>query len=178
MKLAKPQVILGFLSVLEEAATGAVGGLLLLNSHGRPLELHCSVPVRVNRAQALLYGESLRPQLFGHTIAAALFAAVTQAPAFVVTDCLDMLAFREISDIPLVYVAGASAELPGAAGDDEVAGCRLLAAPHHRSDVATIQQIWQALHATVELQEPFQRLREALREMTSSAGMGNAAQAA
>ena len=52
-------VHLGFLTVIECARDGFVGGLLILNQLGRPLEFHCSVPVRPNRAQEILYGPTL-----------------------------------------------------------------------------------------------------------------------
>ncbi|MDA0660407.1 MAG: hypothetical protein O2931_12710 [Planctomycetota bacterium] len=176
------QPTLGYLSVHEDGATGAVGGLLLLNVYGRPLELHCSVPVRVNRAQSLLYGDSLRSQLYGHTIAVALWQAAEIRPSFLLTDNLDMLAFRSLSDVALAYLSGSSADGTGLSATaaepaDELAGCRCLAAPGYRDDIVTIRTLWTELGPSVEIMEPFQRLREALREMMVPA-VGPNAQAA
>lgn len=173
VQLAVSQPTLGYLSVQEDGS-GAVGGLLLLNIYGRPLELHCSVPVRVNRAQSLLYGESLRSQLYGQTIAVALLEAASVRPSFLLTDNLDMLAFRPLSDIFLAYVSGSSADGTGicagvAEPADELAGCRCLAAPGYRDDIANIRTQWTELGPSVEIMEPFQRLREALREMMATA---------
>ena len=43
---------LGFLTVLEHEHLGLVGGYLILNTAGRPLEFHCTAPVKPNRARA------------------------------------------------------------------------------------------------------------------------------
>ena len=50
----KSQPALGFLTILEHDQLGYVGGYLILNSAGRPLEFHCSAPVKPNRAQQIL----------------------------------------------------------------------------------------------------------------------------
>src|SRR4051812_23172961 len=54
---------LGFLTVVEDEQQGLVGGYLLLNPLGRPVEFHCTAPVKPNRAQQILYGPTLRPYL-------------------------------------------------------------------------------------------------------------------
>ena len=71
---AGSQAALGFLTVLEHDEHGLVGGYLLLNMAGRPLEFHCTVPVRPNRAQQILFGPTLRPYLYGEQIGQALLA--------------------------------------------------------------------------------------------------------
>ena len=50
------QPVLGFLTVLEHPQHGLFGGYLLLNLAGRPVEFHCTAPVKPNRAQQILYG--------------------------------------------------------------------------------------------------------------------------
>ena len=59
----KSAACLGFLTVVEHAELGLLGGYLLLNAAGRPLEFHCTAPVKPNRAQEILYGPTLRPYL-------------------------------------------------------------------------------------------------------------------
>ena len=50
---------IGFLTVTRDLEQGLFGGYLLLNALGRPLEFHCTAPVRPNRAQEILYGPTL-----------------------------------------------------------------------------------------------------------------------
>ena len=52
---------LGFLTVVENAELGLLGGYLLLNAAGRPLEFHCTAPVKPSRTQEILYGPTLQP---------------------------------------------------------------------------------------------------------------------
>ena len=59
---------IGFLTVVTIPDQGLVGGYLVLNAAARPLEFHCTTPVRANRAQEILYGPTLRPYLFGEQI--------------------------------------------------------------------------------------------------------------
>ena len=50
---SKNQISLGFLTVVDNGELGCVGGYLILNMGGRPLEFHCRAPVRANRAQQI-----------------------------------------------------------------------------------------------------------------------------
>ena len=59
---------IGFLTVCEQPEQGYFGGLLVLNTNGRPLEFHCTAPVKTNRAQEILYGPTLRQYLFGEQL--------------------------------------------------------------------------------------------------------------
>ena len=54
-------ISLGFITVIDHVDLGCIGGYLILNLGGRPLEFHCTAPVRANRAQQILYGVSLKP---------------------------------------------------------------------------------------------------------------------
>ena len=52
---------IGFLTTVASASHGVFGGYLLVDEVGRPLEFHCTAPVRVSRAQEILYGPYLNP---------------------------------------------------------------------------------------------------------------------
>ena len=84
---SKSQISLGFLTVVDGGDMGCIGGYLVLNMGGRPLEFHCTAPVRANRAQQILYGQSLTPFIYGELIARALIdKAPTDSPFFVIED--------------------------------------------------------------------------------------------
>ena len=63
---------LGFLTVVEDQKSGLFGGYLVLNSAGRPLEFHCTAPVKPTRAQEILYGPTLKSYLYGEQIGKTL----------------------------------------------------------------------------------------------------------
>lgn len=179
---------LGFLTVLEDRKHGLFGGYLVLNRAGRPLEFHCTAPIRPNRAQEILYGPTLRPYLYGEQIGRTLLEQGKQTPAVVLTDCEPMLAVGEFATPPVVLVGGEEAESNNS--DDQqqgnasgrkwridpaqsaepnlrfflVAGQRLAlrrdADPRHEESV--VQGIGAA--ASLDLREPFDRIRAAIDE--------------
>ena len=62
---------LGFLTVRNNEESGLIGGYLILNEVGRPLEFHCTAPVKPNRAQQILFlpgSPTLEPFLYGEQI--------------------------------------------------------------------------------------------------------------
>lgn len=95
---------LGFLTVIDHEIFGLVGGYLILNPTGRPLEFHCTSPVKPNRAQEILYGNTLEPYLYGEQIARVLLSRAKTPTRFVLTDAAAVLAAYEWIDKPLVYV--------------------------------------------------------------------------
>ena len=78
---AKTPAALGFLTVLDHPQHGLMGGYLVLNAAGRPLEFHCTAPVKPNRAQQILYGPTLEPFLYGEQIGQALIGEIAIGPA-------------------------------------------------------------------------------------------------
>lgn len=162
---------LGFLTVLENAELGFLGGYLLLNAAGRPLEFHCTAPIQANRTQAILYGPTLRPFLFGEQIGQTLLKKSKLTPIVAFTDIEPALAVREFSDSPIVLVLGATA---GSSGNGlgsqfQLATNQVVSAPGHQSDEQLIRDAWPSQADHLDLLEPFERIREALDEAQRSA---------
>ena len=95
---------IGFLTVLEHPQHGLFGGYLLLNLAGRPLEFHCTAPIKANRAQQILYGPTLESFLYGEQIGSTLLEHAKIAPLAVCTDREPVLALRELIDLPVALV--------------------------------------------------------------------------
>src|SRR3954451_6478450 len=93
----KSSPCLGFLTVVENAELGLIGGYLLLNPAGRPLEFHCTAPVKPNRTQEILYGPTLKPFLYGEQIGQTLLTRSKLTPSVVFTDSEAVLAARELA---------------------------------------------------------------------------------
>lgn len=99
-----PLVNLGFLTVIDQPRSGLIGGFLILNPAGRPLEFHCTTPVKPSKAQEILYGETLQPYLFGEQIAHTLLTRSKTSVDLVLTDTPAVLAVQGLTDKPIVYV--------------------------------------------------------------------------
>ena len=159
---------IGFLTVAEDGGDGIFGGYLSLNLAGRPLEFHCTAPIRPNRAQEILYGPTLRPFLYGEQIGLTLLQAAKVEPLVVCTDSAEVMAVAELTDTPVVLVAE---ELPAekmlgeafALGMNRVA----LAKSRERHRAVVEERIGQVAE-TFDLSEPFVRIREAIDEARSA----------
>lgn len=169
---------LGFLTVVRHEQHGLFGGYLVLNANGRPLEFHCTTPVKPNRAQEILFGPTLEPYLYGEQIGQTLFAKAETKPVVVCTDVAPMLALREHISTPVALVVGEAEESSGGAtyrvdvahdrGLDVVlfrhGRHRLGVAPGQGDDQALISERLAELTDRIDLAEPFGRIREAIEE--------------
>lgn len=149
---AKSQSALGFLTVLEHAQHGLMGGYLVLNHAGRPLEFHCTAPIKPNRAQQILYGPTLEPYLYGEQIGQALVAKSTVEPLVICTDMRPALAVRPLVTAPVALVLSETDSGPGGSvsatsigeSEDEgqlIAPRRRLDAPHTAGPLLQVFQI-------------------------------------
>ena len=157
----------GFLTVHESAAHGVFGGYLVVDALGRPLEFHCTAPVRVSRAQQILYGPTLAGYLHGRQIGGALLSEAGLAPAVVFTDEPSVLEVRPHTRLPVALVRRSDAEqadggFRGTAftlGDAEV-----IPPPDDPVGREAIRAGLAELADTVDLCEPFDRIRAAIDE--------------
>ena len=94
----------GFLTAVDSSAHGLFGGYLVVDALGRPLEFHCTAPVKVSRAQQILYGPTLQGHLHGRQIGGALLAEGKATPAVVLTDRESMLQVRPQTSLPVALV--------------------------------------------------------------------------
>lgn len=177
----KPVGALGFLTVVEHEQHGLFGGYLVLNANGRPLEFHCTAPVKPNRAQEILYGPTLRPYLYGEQIGQALISKTQAKPLAVFTDLSPVLAAREFVSLPVVLVLDEQADI---GNGEQAAGRKLRTDPHvqaelvnfqvgrnrlavsapHEQDHADLAERLAALADRFDLTEPFERIRNAIEE--------------
>ncbi len=166
---------LGFITVRHHSEHGYFGGYLILNQLGRPLEFHCTLPVKPSRAQSLLYGHTLDDFICGEQIAKALVTKAKLKPALLLTDCSAVLAFEHVGDDPMVWVNVAEASdnashmrrphNPNAdlqSINSNVMRCSVSPMSSASSDL--LSQIAPKLAPNFDLMEPFQRIAEALLE--------------
>jgi hypothetical protein len=161
---------LGFLTVTEHAELGLFGGYLVLNAAGRPLEFHCTSPVKANRAQEILYGPTLKPYLYGEQIGQTLIAKAKNEVGLVCTDLAACLAAREFVERPLVLVfSSEDGESGFAIGSRFALGKNQVAAgAKNATDEQAAREFHSQLHDALDLMEPFARIREALEEAQKS----------
>ena len=104
--LSQPPPALGFLTILEHEQHGLVGGYLILNAVGRPLEFHCTAPLKANRAQQILFGPTLDAYLYGEQIGQTLLDKCGLDLLAVWTDVERALCVRDYVSHPVALVLG------------------------------------------------------------------------
>jgi len=161
----------GFLTVAESTESGYVGGLLVVNALGRPLEFHATAPIRPSRAHEILFGATLLPFLLGERIAGSLVAHAKHPPRLVLTDRLEV--WRGLGDACEALAWLGSREsllstqeslLPHALSTD----AHPIVLPAARTSSELVKSILAELRIE-DLTEPFERIREALEEAQKAA---------
>jgi hypothetical protein len=183
----------GFLTVVDDPEMGLFGGYLALNGAGRPVEFHCTAPVKANRTQEILYGRTLGPYLEGELIGGALLGRAKTAPGAVIADRAPLLAVRRVVETPVVLSLPPEGEAVGPAHNKTAAirserdvaektvgagaqliefqlgGNRLAVPASQEDDRKRFEEACGAALAEFDLWEPFSRIREAIQEARTSA---------
>lgn len=179
------QLRLGFMTAVHLPDRGYVAGLLVTNRFGRPLEFQCTTPVKPNRTQELLYGPTLVPFILGELVSRTLVEKIGVKPHLILTDRHEILDLRNHVQIPVVCLFGDEANsgnlratgtnLPtnqpaadGQQGDANlevtVGNRRFRIHAAHPTDRETVEKKSAIISHDTDLQEPIDRVREALNE--------------
>jgi len=165
---ASPTPTLGFMTVVHEPR-GYVGGYLVTNLWGRPLEFRLSTAVQPNRIQQILYGQTLQPYIFSDLIGKALVERTSTPVALILVDRPELLELRKSVTQPLVCVAPGShaSAIPDGSrriSTAETAPPNISCHPNFLDDATTAQAILSRMGEGTDRQEPFGRVREAIAE--------------
>ena len=173
---------LGFLTILHEAS-GYLGGYLVTNTWGRPLEFRLSSAVQPNKVQQILYGGTLLAYVCADLIGKTLVDKAGVPVGLVVTDREAALDLRLKLEAPVLWLAGAddpralalaggpTAVAPAAAGR----GPLLCHSAFAATDVSAARELIGRLDSAFDLAEPFARIREAIAEARKLGVGGRAA---
>ncbi|MDB4533433.1 hypothetical protein N9242_01075 [Vicingaceae bacterium] len=162
---------IGFLTVLEIDDLGFCGGLLILNSLGRPLEFHCTVPVSTNRAQKILYGPTLRSFLFNEKIGMSLYHKAKKKPQVLVTNLAEFLQLESLVNVAVVQLSDKEETSHAATVTEASPKLKHLNIAEQKlitnSDIAhdsAIADLLSSFSVILPLSEPFGRISEAIME--------------
>ena len=145
-----PTTNLGFLTILREG-NGYLGGYLVTNSWGRPLEFRLSTAVHPNRVQQILYGQSLEPYVCAELLGKTLVDKTATTAGIILTDHAAALDLRCAWKSPSAWSA---TTIPSSR-------CRLM-----RTLPATCPYLRELRDRLThfDFAEPFVRIREAITE--------------
>lgn len=157
-------VTVGFLTILHDA-TGVLGGYLLTNAWGRPLEFRLTTAVQPNRVQQVLYGPTLAEYLHADLIGKTLVEKTGALPVLVVTDSLPALTLWSRIGVPVVALqpdGGGPPDLPEITHPRSSAP--LLLPARFAAERLLVAERLEGIDPAVDLAEPFGRIREAIAE--------------
>ena len=168
---------LGFLTIVHEPS-GYLGGYLLTNGWGRPLEFRLTSAVQPNRVQAVLYGDTLGEFVQAELIGKTLIEKSSTPPALVVTNVSVALATRNFVPMPVIATTPDADQPPpfGCLTFDHPR-CRgsVLISEKYAADRSSIDSLLAQIDSSVDLLEPFLRIKDAMSEARKMGVMNRAA---
>lgn len=159
----------GYLEMLEAPGLGWTGGYLIVNAAGRPLEFHCTAPVAASRAQEILFGPTLLPFLLGEHLGATLVAKAKLKPKVLLVANRHAIEAGIQAKILSAWLA-AEGETTDGLQPLEIATAAVGTNSTDSNAIATASELLSQLSATIDLSEPFERIREAIREAQRMSG--------
>ncbi len=158
----------GYITIVEDPHGGFLGGALVVNQRGRPVEFHCTDTLLVSRAEEILYGATLRPHLFCERLGAALLAKIAAKVEVVLINQPELAPLGDSSTPPVVFVTASDA----ASAEEDPAGSEPLPIRLDQVAIEVRDQVTDRLSTlarTIALAEPFTRIVDAMAEAGQTA---------
>src|SRR5262249_24876146 len=153
-----PASNLGFLTVLHEAS-GYLGGYLVTNLWGRPLEFRLSTAVQPNRVQQILYAGTLPGYVCADLIGKRV-GEKTTVPVQLVLTCTEAALDLRLSLVVRVVWVGPP-ERAEESAPAKAARANVRTHPRFPADAQAVQEVLQRLSG-LDLTEPFPRIPAAV----------------
>ena len=156
---------------MEIQGLGFCGGLLVLSSRGRPVEFHCTSPVLANRAQQILYGQTLREFVCCDQIGVALVEKVKSNLDMILVDDRQFSMLADLLPHPVAVVSDTEETVGNV--PQQTIGSRLEIAGQQfevfggRNDQT--EQLLEHFVGHLPADEPFERIRAAISEAHAEA---------
>ncbi len=182
--IAASAITVGFLTVQQDPK-GYVGGYLVTNQWGRPLEFRLSTAVQPNKVQEILYAQTLQPYICGDLIGKTLVEKTGCPVRMVVTDTAAALDLRHKLDVPVIWIAqarrvavGFGEQTPAPHPDLPCPTIHVRQSLHchgdYPEDAEIVEELLDGDAKKLDLSEPFFRVREAMGE-AKKLGVGSRA---
>jgi hypothetical protein len=155
----------GYITIVEDPHGGFLGGALVVNQRGRPIEFHCTDTLLVSRAEEILYGATLRPHLFCERLGTSLLAKIAAKVEVVLVNQPELWPLGDQATPPVVLVT--AMETSDDSSPNDSLPIRLdQVAEGARGDVANRLA---TLTRYIALAEPFTRIVDAMTEAGQTA---------
>ncbi|OWK35035.1 hypothetical protein FRUB_09877 [Fimbriiglobus ruber] len=141
-----------------------LGGYLVTNAWGRPLEFRLTTAVQPNKVQQILYGPTLAEYVHADLIGKTLVEKTATQPTLIVTDNPAVLDLRSRVNIPVVSLVAPPGPEEAIALKHPRASVSLYFSSAFPDDRAAIEARLDKIDPAVDLAEPFSRIKDAIAE--------------
>ncbi|MBN2317103.1 MAG: hypothetical protein JXM79_24470 [Sedimentisphaerales bacterium] len=159
------KLILCYFTCPQDAANAFLGALMLTDYRARPAHFSFVSPIRPTKVQRILYGSTLDEHVKIDVIGQKLLKDIPIVPDVIFVDKQDLLTIRRIAKMPTAFLSRNK--------DSESDPGRLTTLAYDTGsnidDREPVGRILAYLETYVDLVEPFNRMREALKETVKSA---------
>lgn len=175
----------GFLKIIEDETIGFTGGLLMVNQDGKPTEFHCTAPLLENKTQKILYGKTWRSHVYCDLLAKALIEKAALSPELIFIDQTELRPLAGEVAAPILYVTESNAG-PSLVGEEvaqteaqfpefELDHLNVTALLTDLVQIEFVKEACERFTSTLTLDEPFERISQALAEARQVARRSDAA---
>ena len=161
-------ITFGYLTIVHVEAIGHCGGLLLVNSLGRPIEFHCTAPVQENRAQRILYGKTYESFLYCEQIALALIGKAKTSVDILFIEREQLQGFARLANQPVLMLTPVDQPKNEIAENSEASKVGKFSLSSQSSldasQLKLIKSHSEFLAKSIPVEEPFERILMAIEE--------------
>jgi hypothetical protein len=153
------EIRLAYIDVAVFSDGSIRGGILTTDIQTRPYEFRITSPIKPTQMQQILYGTSLKDYVYGELICAPLVKATKEKLSMVLAREPYILAMRPLVPVPVILIRQDSKS-----ADERIKPVNFSSHKNYQNELSFAQTILTPVMQTVDLVEPFDRLKLALNE--------------
>lgn len=166
---------LAFISLNEIDKDLFRGGILVTDLRGKPLEFRCTSAIQPNNVQKTLYGSTLQPHISVELVGLPLLKSIVEKPDVVMIQQAEFLDMRASIDKPVLLLNRQGVTLTVAEGNQLKTVKELINSPSGKFEPVIVTSHWEygadlritqqlrTLCTSIDLMEPFDRIKTAIR---------------
>lgn len=158
-------LVLAYIVFGQDSSSGWTGAVMLTDSRTRPLHFGFATPIRPGTLQRLLYGNTLDEFIKVDVIGKKLVHEMPRVPDVMFVDSPELVSVRRITSFPVAALSRSQTD------ESKTSNLSVIqfSVGDFSEDHDRIAPLVNALETSVNLVDPFGRMREALKEALKEA---------
>ena len=156
--------VFGYLGIEKKSDETYVGGILISDYYGIPVEFKYTEPIKPTNLQKILYGKSIEKYLTVDVLSKKLIISIQEKPRFILVR--DMTLLQTQSKYPLIFLESIKKETTDADATDDRYRSDMIGKEYkivYVNNLTSDEHQWlTTISKEIDILEPFSRLKEAL----------------